>query len=176
MELIITQEDLSKYKSIAESVKNNALWEQSVLEAQMLDIKHWLGDELLNELIEQTVSQPISITEANILLLDGGSYTYQGRTYLFSGLKAVVIYYAFSRFVSRSPYNFTQVGVTIKDSDFSTPASDKAIQRISTEAMLSASSLKDEVVLFLRRNSTSYPLFRCNNNTGRPRTFFVLGD
>ncbi len=176
MASLVTQTDLSKYRSIAESVKNNSLWEQSVLEAQLLDIKIWLGDELLNELDEQISASPSELTDDNNLLLNGGKYIYQTRTYLFQGLKAVIIYYAFSRFISRSSYNFTQAGVTIKDTDFSTPATDKAIQRLSTEAMLTASSLKDEVILYLRRNSTKYPLFRCNNDNGRPRTFYVIGD
>ena len=97
----------AKYRSIAESVKNNSLWEQSVLEAQLLDIKIWLGDELLNELDEQISASPSELTDDNNLLLNGGKYIYQTRTYLFQGLKAVIIYYAFSRFISRSSYNFT---------------------------------------------------------------------
>jgi hypothetical protein len=95
---------------------------------------------------------------------------------MFGGLKAAIIYYAFARFTSRSIYNYTQAGLTVKVSEFSTPASDKAVQRLATEAMLTASSFKDEIVLFLRRNSTTYPLFKCSTSNGRPRTFLVIGD
>lgn len=173
---LVTISDLAAYKYIADSVKNSAVWPQFVSEAQMLDVKVWLGDGLLNELITQAQTSPTSFSALNTTLLDGGAYTYQTKTYLFQGLKAVIMYYAFARFTSRQPYNYTAAGITVKDTDFSTPASDKAVQRLSTEALLTGSSLKDEVLLYLRRNANSYPLFRCSNKTGRPRTFYVIGD
>lgn len=173
---LVTISDLQQYKHIADSVKNAAVWPQFVSEAQQLDVKVWLGDGLLAELITQAETSPTSFSAANEALLAGGSYVYQTRTFLFQGLKACILYYAFARYISRQPYNITAAGVTVKDADFSTPASDKAVQRLSTEAILTASSLRDEVLLFLRRNATTYPLFRCSNTGGRPRTFFVIGD
>lgn len=173
---LVTIADLQQYKHIADSVKNQTVWPQFVNEAQQLDVKIWLGDGLLNELVTQATPVPNTLSALNNTLLEGGSYTYQTRTYLFQGLKAVIIYYAFARYISRAPYNFTQAGITVKESDFSTPASDKAVQRMSTEAMLTAASLKEEVLLYLRRNASSYPLFTCSSKAGRPRTFFVLGD
>lgn len=176
----VNKTDLDAVKYIADSTRNNATWLQFVIEAQQLDVKHWIGDGLMNELDEQiqslTASPAGTITPANLALLNGGKYTYQSKTYLFQGLKAAIIYYAFARFANRNPFNFTAAGVTVKDTDFSTPASDKSIQRIVTEAILTAASIKDETVLFLRRNSSSYPLYKCSNSTGRPRTFFVIGD
>lgn len=173
---LVTKTDLDGYKYIADSVKNEAAWLQFVSEAQLLDVKVWLGDALLNELVTQASTEPNTLTTLNNTLLNGGSYVYQTKTYLFQGLKAVIIYYAFSRLTSRQPYNYTQAGITVKDTDFSTPASDKAVQRLSTEAMLTAASIKEEVLLYLRRNASSYPLFRCSSKAGRPRTFYVLGD
>src|SRR5664279_629811 len=102
---LITFSDLQQYKFIADSVKNSAQWPMSVSEAQMLDIKIWLGDGLLNELITQMLTSPDSTSDKNKTLLDGGSYVYQKGTYLFCGLKACIIYYAWSRFISRMPYN-----------------------------------------------------------------------
>ncbi len=173
---LVTLTDLAAYKYVADSAKNSAIWPQFVTEAQQLDVKHWLGDALLNEICTQAATSPESISSLNEILLAGGSYVYQGNTYLFQGLKAAIIYYAFARFTSRLPYNYTQAGLTVKDTDFSTPASDKAVQRLSTEAMLTAASIKDEVVLYLKRNSSSYPLFKCSNTAGRARTFYVIGD
>jgi len=173
---LITKDDLDNYKYVADSVKNSTVWPQFVSEAQMFEVKIWLGDALLNELIGQAETSPTSFTDLNKTLLNGGSYVYQTKTYLFQGLKAAIIYYAFARFTSRQPYNYTAAGITVKDSDFSTPASDKSVQRLSTEAFLTASAIRDEVLLYLRRNSSSYPLFRCSGGGGRPRTFTVIGD
>lgn len=173
---LVTISDLANYKYIQDSVRSSALWPLSVSEAQQLDVKIWLGDALLNEIISQFETSPQSLSILNTTLLNGGSYVYQTKTYLFQGLKATIIYYAFSRFTSRMPYNYTAAGLTIKDSDLSTPASDKAVQRLSTEAMLTAAALRDEVVLYLKRNSANYPLYDCANKPIRPRTIYIMGE
>lgn len=173
---LVTIDDLRTLKHIADSVKNSAVWPQFVLEAQQLDVKIWLGDALLNELCTQAEALPQTLTTLNRTLLDGGAYTYQQQTYLFQGLKAAIIYYAFARYTSRTPFNYTQAGITVKESEFSTPASDKVVQRLTAEALLTAGSLRDEVVLYLRRFASSYPLFKCSNSNGRARTFLVIGD
>lgn len=151
---LVSKSDLDNYKYIADSVKNSISWPQFVSEAQLLDIKFWLTDALLNEIITQASTLPVSLTVANLALLNGGTYTYQTRTYLFQGLKACIIYYAFARFANRTSVNFTAAGVVVKDSDFSTPATDKQIQRIETEARLTADALKCEILSYLNRNYT----------------------
>ena len=62
MTALVTIDDLLNYKYIADSVKNEAVWPQFVSEAQMLDVKVWLGDGLLNELITQFTSSPDALT------------------------------------------------------------------------------------------------------------------
>jgi len=178
---LVTKTDLDVYKYIADSVKNSISWPQFVSEAQLLDIKHWLGDGLLMELITQASTLPPSFTVLNQILLDGGTYTYLSRTYYFQGLKACIIYYAFARFTNRTSFNYTAAGIVTKDSDLSTPASTKDIQRLETESRLTADAIKCEVITYLDRNYTSYPLWaehacgcrsRCNDN----RPFKVIGD
>jgi hypothetical protein len=175
---LVTLSDLDQYKYIASSVKNSITWPQFVSEAQMFDVKIWIGDGLLNELITQS---PV-FSPANILLLDGGSYVYQGNTYLFQGLKAAIIYYAFARFTNRTAFNYTAAGIVVKDSDLSTPISDKIMQRLETEARLMAEAIKCEIITFLDRNYASYPLWydyacgcrsACNDDRG---IFKVVGE
>ena len=174
---LVNKSDLDGYKYVADSVKNSAVWPQYVSEAQLFDIKQWLGDALLNEIITQSQTSPSSVSVLNQKLLDGGSYVYGAYTYTFQGLKAAIIYYAFARFTSKSIYNYTQAGITVKDSDLSTPASDKAIQRLQTENYLMAEAIKDEIILYLKRNSSDYPLFNsCRNITGRRGSFIAVGD
>jgi hypothetical protein len=179
---LVTKADLDKYKYIADSVKNSTSWSQFVSEAQMLDVKFWISDGLLNELIVQASTLPTTISAANQLLLDGGSYVYQTHTYLFQGLKAAIIYYAFARFTNRTAFNYTAAGIVVKESDLSTPISDKVMQRLETEARLTAEAIKCEVIAFLNRNHASYPLWAdhacgcgasCEDNRG---VFKVIGD
>jgi hypothetical protein len=175
---LVNKSDLDKFKYVADSVKNLTAWGQFVSEAQLLDVKGWLGDALLNELDSQNSTDPTSFSVANQLLLDGGSYTYSTKTYIFQGLKASIIYYAFGRYSSKSAFNYTAAGIVLKDSDLSTPVSDKVLQRLETEARLTAEAIRDECILFLNRNYNSYPLWSncCSICTGRNRPFTVLGD
>lgn len=178
---LVDLEDLQDYKYVASSVKNSASWPQFVSEAQMFDVKNWLGDALLLELVSQASTSPQSFTAANQALLDGGEYTHGTHKYHFQGLRAAILYYAFARFTNRTPFNYTAAGIVIKDSDLSTPASTKDIQRLETEARLMAESIKCEVITYLNRNYLTYPYWgdsaycsrvRCSDN----RPFTVIGD
>lgn len=174
---LITKENLDAYKHIADSVKNSTTWVQFVIEAELLDVKKWLGDALLNELDTQATTNPTTFSAANLILLNGDTYSHNDVTYWFKGLRAVIIYYAFARYTNRSPFNYTAAGIVQKDSDFSTSVSDKVIQRLETEARLTADAFRDEVILFLNRNATDYPLWnnRCSVPQRRP-IFNVMGD
>lgn len=176
MEALVTINDLLGYKYISDSVRNSAIWPQFVIEAQLLDIKSFLGDPLLSEINDQASSSPISYSTENQILLDGGKYTYNSKSYLFQGLKACIIYYAFARFESKGTYNHTAMGIVVKASDYSDPASDKAIQRLSTENTMIADAIREEIILYLTRNSALYPLFECCHVKRQSRTFNVIGD
>lgn len=177
---LVTKADLDQYKYVADSVKNSTSWPQFVSEAQMLDVKNWLGDALLLELVGQMTTPPFSA--ANQALLDGGTYTYLSHTYHFQGLKACIIYYAFARFTNRTPFNYTAAGIVVKDSDLSTPATTKDIQRMETENRLIAESIKCEIITYLNRNYLLYPLWgdspycKCGSQCSDNRPFKVIGD
>ena len=88
------------------------------------------------------------------------------------------MYYAFGRFTNRVSVHYTAGGIVQKDSDLSTPVTDKTIQRLETESRLTADAIKDEVLLFLNRNYANYPLWKnsCLVYSTRSRAFTVLGD
>lgn len=173
---------IQQYKLICDSVKNNTSWPHYVWEAQMLDVKAWLGDALLYELLTQEATSPDSYTALNEALLAGGIYTYLSKTYMFQGLRACIMYYAFARFTNRTAFNYTAAGIVVKESDYSTPISDKVMQRLETEARLTAEALKCEVITYLNRNYADYPLWRnseyctCNSKCSDGRPFRVVGD
>jgi hypothetical protein len=176
---LVTLADLQQYKYIASSVKNSDSWGFFVSEAQMLDIKSWLTDALLLEIIGQASTLPTTISAANQTLLDGGTYTYLSKTYFFQGLRAAIIYYAFARFTNRTAFNYTAAGIVIKDSDLSTPITDKQMQRLETESRLTADAIKCEIITYLDRNYALYPLWadacRCRSTCSGSRPFIVLG-
>ena len=178
---LVQKADLDNLKYINDSVKNHTTWIQFVMEAQLLDVKNWLTDALLLEIIRQSETLPTTVTAENQKLLDGGTYIYNSKTYYFQGLKNCIAYYAFARFTNRTSFNYTQAGIVVKDSDFSTPVTDKVMQRLETEARLTADAIKCEIILYLNRNYDLYPLWgdkacgcggRCSDN----RPFIVLGE
>ncbi|MCJ7447897.1 MAG: hypothetical protein MUO72_09400 [Bacteroidales bacterium] len=178
---LVTKADLDNLKYISDSIKNSTTWPQFVSEAQMLDVKSWLTDALLLEIIGQASTLPTTISAANQILLDGGTYIYLSKNYFFQGLKACIIYYAFARFTNRTAFNYTAAGIVLKDSDLSTPVSDKQLQRLETEARLTADAIKCEVITYLNRNYTLYPLWAdkvcgCGSSCNDPRPFTVMGD
>jgi hypothetical protein len=176
---LVQKSDLDNYKYVADSVKNSTSWPQFVSEAQMLDVKPWLTDALLLEIIGQASTLPTTISAANQALLDGGTYVYGTKTYFFQGLKAAILYYAFARFTNRTAFNYTAAGIVLKDSELSTPVSDKVIQRLETEARLTADALKCEIITYLNRNSALYPLWegKCgSSDCSSSRPFTIMGN
>ena len=174
---LVTLANLQAYKYIADSVKNTTSWGQFVSEAQMLDVKRQIGDALLDEIVTEFDAGAVSV--ANQTLLDGGSYVYNEKTYLFQGLSAAIIYYAFGRFTNRTSFNYTAAGIVLKESDFSTPISDKVMQRLETEARLTADAIMCENIAFLNRNYADYPLWTeyCGSGTCNDKQYFrVIGD
>jgi len=177
----VTKTDLDNYKYVADSVKNSDSWPQFVSETQLLDIKRQISDALFVELWDQIASEPSTLTAANQKLLQGGNYTYLDTVFTFQGLKAAIIYYAFARFTNRTSYNFTAAGIVVKESDLSIPVTDKIVQRMETEARLTADAIMCEVITFLNRNKATYPLWAnsalgCGANCSDNRPFFVIGD
>jgi hypothetical protein len=177
---LVTKADLDNLKYVADSVKNSTSWPHFVSEAELFDIKIWLGDGLLNEIVLQATTLPKTISAANQLLLDGGTYIYQTKTYLFQGLKNAIIYYAFARFTNRTAFNYTAAGIVVKDSDLSTPISDKVMQRLETESRLMADAIQCEIIAFLNRNYLNYPLWRnqgvCGASCGSNGRIQIIGD
>jgi hypothetical protein len=177
---LVTKSDLDQLKYVADSVKNSASWPHFVSESQLFDVKVWLGDGLLNEIYLQSLPSPQAITPENQLLLDGGIYTYQSKTYMFQGLKACIIYYAFARFTNRTAFNYTAAGIVVKDSDLSTPISDKIMQRLETESRLMADAIQCEIITFLNRNYLNYPLWKnqgvCGSSCGNNGRIKIIGD
>jgi hypothetical protein len=178
---LVTLVDIQELKYICDSVKNNTSWSHFVSEAQQLDVKVWITDALLNEIIIQASTLPPTISATNKILLDGGSYIYQSKTYLFQGLRNCIAYYAFARFTNRTAFNYTAAGIVLKDSDLSTPITDKQMQRLETEARLTADAIKCEILTYLNRNYTLYPLWNdkacgCGSSCTASRPFTVLGE
>ena len=167
MKAWITKTDLTKFRYISESAKNAVLLEQCIIEAMAFDIQPILGAALFQSLVEAVDEN--DFTELQTKLLEGGAYTYNETTYPLQGVKACLAYYAFSRYTKRDGVFYTATGMVQKNDTLSEPVSDKTRQRLSSEDNAIAEALKLEIIDYLNRNSTSYPLWCCTVKRRKPQ-------
>lgn len=172
MNTLIRVNDIEQYKVVYDGLKGAKNAEGFILEAQLADVRPWLSDPMLNELLEQRVNN--TLTEANRLLLFGGSYVYNGVTYMTLGVAAALAYYAYGRAIFRGGVSLTYGGAVLKNSDFSDPLSDVTKATMRKEAVAMAEAIKQDVLIMVGRKYSDYPLLRVTNKTKKRRQLIKI--
>lgn len=90
MQKLITRAEIAKYRQISKT-PNDAKLDEMILDAQMLDIQPLLGEKLYNKV----VAAPVDYSA----LMDGGVYEVNGTTYTNYGLKMVLVYFTYARYI-----------------------------------------------------------------------------
>lgn len=171
---LVTKSDFAPYKYFANSIKSEQSLDQCIQEAQLFDIKKWIGDALLKELCDQSEVVPTTLTTLNSLLLNGCDYTYNSVNYTLTGLKSCICYYALSRYIRFDSVKLTAVGVVKKEDIYSSPVDDKTIHSMANNEREKAEALRLEIILYLNRFSSDYPLWNCHKKT-RNKTYKLIG-
>lgn len=128
MQPLITRNDIARYKQLAKTPHDDKLNEQ-ILDAQLLDLQPLIGESLFNKML----STPEDYTE----LLDGGIYEHDGISYTNYGLKMVLAYFAYARYMMFGSAIDTPFSVVEKLNDSSRPveaASKKTIYTLNRDA------------------------------------------
>lgn len=176
MTALITLANIRSFKAISSSL--NALkLDSEINEAQEFDLRPFLGDEFYLALINDFNASPSLATYSD--LFNGSTYVYSGNTYQHDGIKAMLCYYAYARYLSNSNTNATAFGTVIKSNDDSEPISEKTLSRLVGQAISGAKIFENRVRDFLSRNSNDYPLWECsidNKKTGGLRISAVRKD
>ncbi|MDA8956151.1 hypothetical protein N9H19_00840 [Flavobacteriales bacterium] len=86
-------------------------------QSQIFDFRELVCEDFFNDLFENMTDDKF------VLLIDGGSYTFENKTYHFKGLKSVLAYFTYARFLMHSPVVSTSHGVVIKETPHSSPLS-----------------------------------------------------
>ena len=142
MQPLITRSDIARYKQISKTLHDDKLNEQ-ILDAQLLDIAPLIGESLFNKI----VSSP----QDHIDLLDGGIYEHDGISYTNYGLKMVLAYFAYARYIMFSSAIDTPFSVVEKLSDNSRPVEASAKKTIYTLNRQAAQQVWDNVKNYLIR-------------------------
>jgi len=165
MKQLINKVDIQELIQLTNSDFNTNSIKESILNSQIMDLEPLLTDELYNNLL-------MNVTDDNYqTLLKGGIYNFEGTAYTNVGLKTVLSYYAYARFILFGDVKSTPFGNVIKDSNFSENENEASKKKRYKMYQQVAFKYWRNVELFLNRNATNYPLWNnkslCQVNKNR---------
>lgn len=161
--MLLTLAQIQPYKSITQNIAIAKL-EPYIMEAQDIDLRLFLGDELYIELVNDFEVSPSLATQIYNDLYNGKTYTFGGRTYKHEGIVPILSYFTYARYVANSQVTSTKYGVVQKKNDFSDPLSEKTVSRLVQQARSQGIVYQERVKLFLDQNVFDYPLWRGGRN------------
>jgi len=162
---LISVADVKEFKGISANINADKDFLPLVTEAQIFDIAPILGDDFFLEIIAglEAGTPEAKWTE----LFEGKTYEYAGKTYQFFGLKALIIYHSFARFLTNDGVQSTPSGFVVKQSQYSEPVDAKRLSMKIQQARSGAVAHEQRLLDFLRRNKDAYPTFgqNCTSDT-----------
>lgn len=157
MKQLITINDIIELKPMSVNIDVTKKLNFCISEAQKYDVMPFLGDTLYL-LMEADFTEPNTFATAKYeQLFNGSDYQYSNRTFRHEGIKAMLIYYAYARYVQNSNVNHTAFGLVEKTPDHSTGVSKETLLRQISGATALAEAAKSKVELFLRYKIIDYP-------------------
>ena len=164
MVLLITKAQAMAFLQIAVGVADNE-YEKFIEQAQDFDLKELVCEEFFYDLLKNKA-------EPNyVKLIDGGEYEYNGNNYSFKGLAGVLSFFSYARFQLESPAVSTSFGMQFKTTPNSTPVPLEERRNTYYQKKSQANKLMEDVVKFIERNITDYPLWDSCNSGCSTKTF-----
>jgi hypothetical protein len=161
MQLLITRSDIARYRQIAKTQHDDKLNEM-ILDAQLLDLQPLLGEKLYNKLL----ASPLEYVQ----LMDGGVYERDSISYTNYGLKMVLSYFAYARYIMFSSVIDTPFSVVEKLNSDSRPADASAKKTIYSLNRDAAMQLWTNVQNYLVRTKNE-DFIQCNHPQQRGLRF-----
>lgn len=157
---LITLSDIRDFKGISLNIAQEKELNPLILEAQDFDLRAFLGDSFYIALVEDFEASPSLSVYSE--LWNGKKYTFNNLEYKFEGLRAVLIYHSYARFVSMNGITSTPTGFVTKTTQYSEKAD---VSRLITQARSGATVHEERTRLFLDRHSSDFPLWRYAGRT-----------
>lgn len=161
--VIITLKDIQELRPTAEL--DGARLEPFILEAQDQDLRPVLGDGLYYDFMTKFYDTGDAMYSNYQNLLNGTTYTYDGQTIYFDGLKPMVVYYTLARFVQNNPVNIVRFGVVQKVVPQSQPVDAVMLRQVVNEMKSNAQTYKNQVDKFLLQNQSTYTKYIGSNTS-----------
>ena len=164
---LITITDIQGYKPLSKNTDTDKKVNPFIQEAQEFELRPFMSDQFYSELVTQFLAGPLTGVYAD--LFNGSTWTSGSQTYTNPGLKVVLVYYSYARYLNKSNTNSTAFGMVGKTNPDSQPLSERTLSRLVSEALSGAKAYENRVKHFLDCNSGDYPLYDCgtqNKKTG----------
>jgi hypothetical protein len=187
--LLITKTDFTPYRNLTVNMDDHKRLEPFILEAQRIDLVNLLGKRLYFDMIKYVTSYNAGVTisaASNPVtsytpttdedwfqkLLNGCSYAYTWpdrttTTKIYAGLKPVLVYLSYARFVRSDNVRSTQSGFVKKTTDFSVQIGDKEIQAVASRVESDANAFFTGAEDFMADNATYFSKYINGEHTGR---------
>lgn len=163
-EPLITIDDVKTFKGISSNINSQKDFDPLVIEAQTFDVPKIIGDGFFLDVIAGLNASP---QEAKYVdLFNGKEYTVNGEKRIHFGLKAIIIYNAYARFLAKDGIQSTPSGFVVKQSQYSEPVDFKRLSMNIQQARSGAMAHEQRVVDFLQNNRDLYPNALCNKGSG----------
>lgn len=170
--LLITIDDIREFKQLSSNTDVNSKVKFQIREAQEFDLRGLLGDDFYHDFVSKFDAQ-FQGADAYKTLFDGGTYEYNDKTYSFAGVRAVLVYYAYSRIIQEIDINVGPHGMRIKTDEFSDRASEKEISRKVGQAISGAQVYAQQLVDYLNRKSIDFTLWKGTNQNIKTGSFKI---
>lgn len=159
MTAIITKSHIADFKMISDNVSSVKQLDPFIVEAQEFDLRKFMGESFYIDFMNDAVGSPQFTKYSN--LFNGVQYEYAGEMHEHQGIKAILVYQGYARYLPNSGVKSTAHGMVHKANQYSDRVSDKTISRLLTQARSGATEHERRVRLFLQRNIADYPLYKC---------------
>ena len=173
-ELLITFNNFQDYKDISPNINKSKDLEPYILQAQRMDLQPILGNAFYLDVIQKTLYPVGSPTTGeydnpvNGVIYNDGTNNVQ-----YYGLKPLIVYYFYARFIDNNDFRVTKYGNSIKQNEFSQPAGGQT-QRHVNNARSAAQYYQDNLLTYLCNNSTLYPLWKQNVKETRNASISIM--
>ena len=159
--LLINKNDFIDYKQVSKA-RDIAAIESVIQEAQDIDLKALICREFFYDILnnyQQEIYQK---------LIHGETYTdNDGNVVEFKGLKAVLVNFAYARYVLRGHMNDTAFGMVQKTTGFSQPISASEKRDVRDRSIADANGYWQECKLYLKEKEDLFPKWKdCNKCEG----------
>lgn len=151
-ELIINKNDIQLFKEISKGRSFDSI-ERFIREAQDLDLPQVMCQEFYYDLLKNYQSAKYQ------KLIHGDKYTVGGIEIEFPGLKAVLSYFTYSRYVMDSNISDTPFGMVQKTNEFSQPISSTEKRDRRDKSISDAHTYWQRVVDYLNAKKADFPVW-----------------